>query len=62
MTIYGPTSVVMPQPLLDASAAGGQPLVLADQEGFVIQTTHAGPAGFTYTAGFTVVWCEVSAF
>ena len=62
VTAYGPTSIVTPQPLFDASAAGGMPLVLANQEGFVIETTHAGPAALTYVAGFTVVWCEVSAF
>jgi hypothetical protein len=53
---------IVPQPLYEASAAGGQPLVLANQEGFVIRTTHAGPTALTYTAGFTVVWCEVTAF
>lgn len=47
------------QPLLDASA-GGAPLVLANQEGFTIDTTHAGPAGLTYTVGFTVDWVEVT--
>jgi hypothetical protein len=36
--------------------------VLANQEGFVVRTTHVGPAGFTYTAGFKIVWAEVTAF
>ena len=62
VTAYGPTSLVVPQMLLDASASGGMPLVLANQEGFVIRTTHVGPTALTYTAGFTVVWCEVTAF
>jgi hypothetical protein len=53
---------IPPQPLLDASGAGGMPLVLANNEGFVIRTTHVGPTALTYTAGFTVVWCEVTAF
>jgi len=61
ITAYGPTSVVMPQPLLDASS-GAFPLILADQEGFTIDTTHVGPAGFTYVAGFTVQWVEMAAF
>jgi len=61
LTAYGPTSIVAPQPLIDAQA-GGQPLKLANQEGFVIKTTHAGPAALTYVAGFTVVWAEVTAF
>lgn len=52
-------SPIVPQALLDASA-GGMPLVLANQEGFVIHTTHVGPAALTYTAGFTVDWIEVT--
>lgn len=52
-------SPVIPQALLDASS-GGMPLVIANQEGFVIHTTHVGPAALTYTAGFTVDWIEVS--
>lgn len=60
-TIYGPTSVVATQPLIDSSS-GDMPLVLANQEGFVIRTTHVGPATLTYTAGFTVLWCEVTAY
>jgi len=62
VTIYGPTSIVAPQPLLDASGGGSSPLILANQEGFAIRTTHIGPAGLTYVAGFTVIWCEVTAF
>lgn len=62
VTAYaGNTTLIAPQPLLDATA--GQPaLVLANQEGFVIRTTHAGPAGLTYVAGFTIVWREVTAY
>lgn len=61
VTAYGQTSVVAPQALLDSSG-GMMPLVLANQEGFVIQTTHVGPAALTYVAGFTVTWREVAAF
>jgi len=61
VTVYGPTSIVMPQPLFD-SVSAGMPMVFANQEGFVIRTSHAGPAGLTYTAGFTIEWCEVTAF
>lgn len=57
----GNTTLISPQPLLDAMA-GGQPLILANQEGFVIRTTHAGPASLTYVAGFTVQWREVTAY
>ena len=62
VTIYGPTSIVAPQPLLDSSAGATSPLVLANQEGFVIRTTHAGPTALTYVAGFTVSWVEVTDF
>ncbi len=55
------TTLIPPQPLMDASA-GGPPLILANQEGFVIRTTHAGPASLTYVAGFTIVWREVTAY
>lgn len=61
VTAYGPTSLIVPQPLFTMADAG-MPLVLANQEGFVIRTTHAGPAGLTYAAGFTVQWCEVTTF
>lgn len=61
VTIYGPTSLVMPQPLFD-SISGRMPLVLANQEGFVVRTTHVGPTALTYVAGFTIEWCEVTTF
>lgn len=48
--------------IFNAATDGGQPLVLANQEGFTIRTTHAGPAALTYAIGFTVVWCEVTAY
>lgn len=60
VTIYGPTSIISPQPLFDADVEGCQTLVCANQEGFVVRTTHAGPAGLTYVARFTVVWVEVT--
>lgn len=62
VTIYGPTSIIAPSFLLDADGEGYQPLVCANQEGFVIRTTHVGPATMTYVARFTVIWCEVLAF
>lgn len=48
--------------LFNSLDQGGMPLVLATQEGFVIRTTHAGPAALTYAAGFAVSWVEVTAF
>lgn len=62
VTAYGSTSVVSPSYLLDADGEGRMPLVCANQEGFVIRTTHTGPAGLTYTAGFKIAWVEVTAF
>ena len=61
VTAYGPSSIVTPQPLFNMEQAS-QPLVLANQEGFVIRTSHAGPTALTYVAGFTVQWREVAAF
>jgi hypothetical protein len=66
--LTGAATVAQVSPLADAeylfnaSAEGYMPLVLGNQEGFVIRTTHAGPAALTYTIGFTVVWSEVTAF
>jgi hypothetical protein len=62
ITAYGSTSVIPKGHLHDADGEGQQPLVLANQEGFVVRTTHVGPAGFTYTAGFKIVWLEVTDF
>lgn len=61
VTIYGTTSIVMPKSLFDA-AESGMPLIFADQEGFVIRTTHVGPTALTYVAGFTIQWSEVTAY
>ena len=62
VTGYGPTSIVAPNFLLNATNGGDMPLVLANQEGFVIRTTHVGPAALTYVARFSVAWVEVTAF
>ncbi|MGH7184896.1 MAG: hypothetical protein ACREIB_01285, partial [Pseudomonadota bacterium] len=48
--------------LFDGDGEGQQPLVFANQEGFVIRTSHVGVAALTYVARFRVVWCEVTAF
>ena len=48
--------------IFDADGEGQQPLVLANQEGFVVRTSHAGVAALTYVARFRVVWAEVTAF
>lgn len=59
VTAYGPSSIVASQALFSGER---MPLVLANQEGFVVQTSHVGPATLTYVAGFTIEWCEVTAF
>lgn len=61
VTAYGNSSIVTPQSLFNSDTSG-MPMVFANQEGFVIRTTHAGAAGMTYVAGFTIEWCEVTAF
>lgn len=61
ITTYGAGTLTPTQAFMDASD-GNSPLVLANQEGFIIKTTHVGPAGFTYAVGFTVVWREVTSF
>lgn len=48
--------------LWDADGESRQPLVLANQEGFVLRTTHVGPTALTYVVGFKVVWNEILAY
>lgn len=49
--------------LLDADGEGQHPLVLANQEGFVIRTgANAFPAGLTWSFSVNVLWGEVPAF
>lgn len=61
-TVQQTGPLMNPEYLYNANDEGGQPLVLANQEGFTIRTTHAGPAALTYVVGFTVVWSEVTAY
>jgi len=50
-------------PLFDADGEGQHPIVLANQEGFVIRTgANAFPAGATWTFAVNVLWFEVPAF
>lgn len=49
--------------LLDADGEGQHPLVLANQEGFVVRTgANAFPAGLTWSFSVNVLWGEVPAF
>lgn len=50
-------------PLFDSDGEGQHPLVLANQEGFVIRSgTNAFPAGMTWHFAVNVLWAEVPAF
>lgn len=50
-------------PLFDADGEGQCPLILANQEGFVIRNgAVAWPAGMTWSFGIEVLWGEVPAF
>jgi hypothetical protein len=62
VTIYGPTGLIAPTYLFEDGETGNCPIVLGNQEGFVIRTTHAGPTALTYAARFSVSWTEVTAF
>lgn len=59
VTIYGSTSVIAPNFLLGGDDGHGY-LKLANQEGFVIRTSHIGPAALTYVARFCIEWSEVT--
>lgn len=50
-----------PMSMVDADVEGQQPLVFANQEGFVIRTSHVGVAALTYVARFKIVWAESDA-
>lgn len=62
VTGYGSTSLIPPGMMLESAQNGDMPLVLANNEGFVIRTTHTGPASLTYVARFGVSWREVTIF
>ena len=46
----------------DFAGSMAWPLVLANQEGFVIRSGNAGPAGLTFQVCVDVAWSEVDAF
>ncbi len=56
------SAVISSEAMLTASTAGYVPLVLANNEGFVIRTTHVGPATMTYVARFGIAWTEVVSY
>lgn len=55
--------VILPRtPIFDADGEGQHPLVLANQEGFVIRTGIIQPATMTWNLAVEVLWAEVPAF
>lgn len=50
-----------PVNMIDADGEGQAPMILANQEGFVITTSHTGVAALTYAARFKIVWVETDA-
>lgn len=61
----GPSLILCPKTNLMGDFVGGLafPIVLGNQEGFVIRTgANAFPAGMTWTFGVDVAWSEVQAF
>lgn len=62
ITAYGNSAIFASEAMVSASLSGYTPLVFANQEGFVVRTTHVGPASLTYVARFSVVWTEVTAY
>jgi hypothetical protein len=59
-TVQQTGPLATPIPLFDADGEGQMPLQLGNQEGFVVRTSHVGPAGLTYVARFKVVWVETN--
>lgn len=60
-----PSLILVPKTNLLGEFIGGMawPLVLANQEGFVVRTgANAFPAGMTWTFGVDVAWSEVDGF
>ena len=51
-----------PTKLFDSDGEGQHPLVLANQEGFVIRSNIIFPATATWQLGVNVFWSEVPAF
>jgi hypothetical protein len=57
-----PLTILPLTELFNANQEGGYPLVLANQEGFVIRSGIIGPATMTWAFSVNVSWLEVPAF
>lgn len=55
-------NLLPPTDLYNSELMGGHPIVLANQEGFVIRTVNAFPATMTWSFSVTVMWQEVPNF
>lgn len=63
ITVQVPGIILPPTKLFDSDGEGQHPLVLANQEGFVIRNgANAWPAAATWNLGVNVYWAEVPAF
>jgi hypothetical protein len=63
LTVSADFSLLSQASLFDADGEGQHPLILANQEGFVIRSgANAWPATMTWAFSVNVLWGEVSAF
>lgn len=62
ITVAVPLQLLGETVLFEAPPSGGHPLILANQEGFVLRTGAAWPATMTWGASVNVHWTEVPAF
>lgn len=62
VTGFGENRILAPTPLFDANGESQMPLVLAQNEGFVIRNPFVGPATMTWSIQVEVVWAEVTTF
>lgn len=63
ITVSPSLSILDPYGIFDPVGDGGHPLVLANQEGFVVRMgANAMPAGMTWAFSVNVLWAEVPAY
>lgn len=62
LTVSQDFSILPPTELMDSLVEGVHPLLLANQEGFVIRIGSAMPATMTWHFAVNVCWAEIPAF
>lgn len=62
ITVSANLNLLPDTPLFQTPIEGGHPLVLANQEGFVVRSGPAWPASMTWHFAVNVLWAEVPAF